>query len=480
MIPGFDTPKTFFNTNSTSTTNNSTTNSNFTNNNDNNDNTVTIKVNKVYFGKKKVTNNEVSKSNNNSNSNSNSNSNEEINNSFKIYHDEEDLKNRKLDDYGMDIPDIIQGSYKYDYNILDIHNLLIRKFQVQKDRKLYKLEKKLVKQQKKIKGRQNVIDRKISRKKISILENEIENVENDQDFKEYITASKPIVEQYRKIGPLSKIVSFVKDSKNVAEETVENKEQQMNRYSIIFDYLEVARKYININIYREVVASTCSGCGLAWSDETCQTYDQGIVVCNCGYERYSVFISPFCKDMTRVNTTRNNYDDKENFRKVVNRFQGKEANPPGLELYDRLDDYFRRIGFPTSDIIKEYPLNKEGRKKGTNKSLIYEALKEINYTDQYDHVNLICHIYWGWKLHDLSHLEDQIMADYETSQNMVVNLTKDRKSSLNSQFRLYKHLKRLDYDCKEDDFKIPTTPDIREYHEIVWDKLCKLLDWENK
>ena len=55
-----------------------------------------------------------------------------------------------------------------------------------------------------------------------------------------------------------------------------------------------------------------------------------------------------------------------------------------------------------------------------------------------------------------------------------------RKSSLNSQWRLYKHLKRLGWPCKEKDFKIPTTQDILDFHKIKWAEICDILGWENK
>lgn len=86
---------------------------------------------------------------------------------------------------------------------------------------------------------------------------------------------------------------------------------------------------------------------------------------------------------------------------------------------------------------------------------------------------------WGWALMDFSHLEDQVMDDYDTSQRVYEILPKDRKSSLNRQFRTYKHLRRLGFPCRTSQFRIPTTHDILEFHNTMWSKICEVLDWEN-
>jgi hypothetical protein len=124
-------------------------------------------------------------------------------------------------------------------------------------------------------------------------------------------------------------------------------------------------------------------------------------------------------------------------------------------------------------------LDEEGEKPGTSRTLMFKALKDTGNSHYYDHINLILHEMWCWKLPDITHLEDQIMDDYDKSQRVYEALPKDRKSSLNSQFRLFKHLRRLGYPCKSRNFRIPTTHDILEFHENMWAKICEVLDWEN-
>jgi hypothetical protein len=106
--------------------------------------------------------------------------------------------------------------------------------------------------------------------------------------------------------------------------------------------------------------------------------------------------------------------------------------------------------------------------------MMYEALNETNNSAYYEDINLILHLYWGWSLPDISQLEDRIMEDYITTQqiyNAIPN--KDRDASLNIQFRLFVHLKAVDYPCTKDDFKIQTSRDSLIFHNEMWKIMCE-------
>ena len=241
-------------------------------------------------------------------------------------------------------------------------------------------------------------------------------------------------------------------------------------------------------------ANICSHCNFKLDDINTDLDETGVSVCpNCMVERISVVRSRFYQDNTRTNNSGNNYEDRANFEKVVMRYQGKQPDKPPPELYTTLRNHFEKNELPKMDlhdngtyqyISSEYiknhiSLNEDGEKEGTSRSLMYKALKDTGNSNYYDHINLILHEIWGWELPDINHLEDMIMDDYDKSQRVYEVLPKDRKSSLNSQFRLFKHLRRLGYHCKSRDFRIPTTHDILEFHENIWAKICDILEWEN-
>ena len=392
----------------------------------------------------------------------------------------EDDSIKKVDDYGDNLEDQIEGTYEWDYNILDVHYLIVRRFQYHKEKNINKIQQLLDQELDKSKSRQNLIDRRRTQKRIREYQEELDNITSDKDFKQYVARVKHLIEQYRKLGTINKVVTFGKPEEGNILEAPEDEITQFTRHRIISKYLDIAKDYIQIDVVRQInVDNICLACKTPLTDNV--TMDKyGIVTCNtCGLERLPITISPFCKNSTRINTTKNNYEDRDNFYKVLQRFQGKQINKPPPELYIQLDEYFEHLGFPNSEEVKDLPINFEGAKDNTSRQLMYEALRKTGNAGQYDHINLICHIYWGWELPDISALEDKIMKDYDLSQKIYDSLPKNRKSSLNSQFRLYKHLRRLGYPCKEADFKIPSTQDIREFHEITWAKICQIAGWEN-
>jgi len=395
------------------------------------------------------------------------------------------------------IPDKIEGTYKHDFNILDVHNTIVKKFQHEKEHKIKKLEIDLKAEEKKINGRQNMVERKNSLKVINEIKKNIEDIISEKSFREYLQKIQPLLEGYNLLGTMSNVISFAK--KRLEEEISEDQspephEDQNKRHQLILDFIEIARRYIQIDLIREIKeGNNCPVCGTKLDDTMSNMDDDGISICpDCGVERISVVRTKFYQDNARTNNSGNNYEDRANFKKVLMRYQGKQPDKPPLELYERLGEYFTDSETPKIDIlgdnirkflspdeIRNLELNSEGEKIGTSRSLMYKALKDTGNSDYYDHINIILNEMWGWALPDVSHLEDKIMEDYDTSQRIYEVIPKDRKSSLNSQFRLFKHLRRLGYPCKSKDFRIPTTHDILEFHNSTWAKMCEILNWEN-
>jgi len=397
--------------------------------------------------------------------------------SFKMYVDntEDFQKDEKL-------PDRIEGKYFYDYNILNVDMILIKKFDQDKKNNLIKLEKELEMENLKISGRQNLIERRSSRKKVKEIEEQIRKYDLNVDKNIYIMKSKSLLDVYRKIGVISTIVSFT--SNDVKENDLtnpEDEESQIYRHKIISAYLEIARKYIPIDLIREKTDfRCCPNCGISY-DEVDLIEEDGATICpNCGLERINIIKTQFYSDGSRLNNSKNNYEDRANFYKVLLRYQGKQQNKPTKQLYDKLDEYFLSRGLLSSKEYNKLPLLDNGTKKGTSREMMFEALSNINCSGYYDDINLICSVYFGWILEDISHLEDDIMKDYDKFKTAIDNLPdlEGRKSSLNSQWTLYVLLKRRDSSCKSKNFKIPSTPSILEYHKIKTKEAFKVLGWD--
>lgn len=383
------------------------------------------------------------------------------------------------------LPDKIEGTYEYDYNILKIDEIIKKKFKLRKKTQIGYIKSLLDMEKVKASGRQNLIERKTSKKKIEDLENEMRKIESEEELQLYINRSEKYLNEYKKIGPIMKIVSFNSDTKDEKTNVCpEDEEIQNLRQKIIFHYLEVARKYIIIDLIRKFPQGNFCVCGTDLDLYELIEDESGSSICpNCSFERINIVKKPFYSDGSRINNSRNNYEDRVNFEKALYRIQGTQATKPDKCLYEKLDEYFKSKDLPTMKEWHDKPLVKDGMmyiKEGSSKEMMYEALNNIGCSGYYDDINLICSVYFGWSLPDISHLIDDIMKDYDMFKETFGQLPdkEGRKSSLNSQWMAYILLRRRNWPCKMKDFKVPTTPSILEYHKIKTIEVYEILGWE--
>lgn len=380
-----------------------------------------------------------------------------------------------------DVPSFIKGTYKDDYNIIEVHNIIMRKFAHQKNNYVEQLKNKREMEMLKMKSSQTRVERINTNMRIENISKEIDKITNDTDVNKYLEEVSDIIESYKKLGTLPKVVSFrskVEDTNNENSLDPSVKSQNEYRHKLISIYLEIASKYIQIDVIRDVDSDNhCRICGLSKDEYVLD--EIGIIYCpKCNVESESVSRTSFYKDTTRVNTSsRNNYEDRDNFNKALLRYQGKQANKFPSDIMSKLDNYFISYGLPISEVIKGKPLDKSGRRGDTNKDMMYKALSDIGYASFYEDVNLLCHLYWGWLLPDITNIEDAIMDDYDKFQQIFQRIKIERKSCLNTQWMLWVLLRRRGHPCRIDDFKIVKTPDILEYHEDMTRRVFSELGW---
>jgi hypothetical protein len=371
-------------------------------------------------------------------------------------------------------PDLVKGSYTTDLNIFKIDEAIQTRFTFFKQN-IPNLKKEIKELEKKLENENRLLNFNDIRKiniEIKEYKDKIEDYENDNSKKVYDSKVKDILKNYEAVASNSSkgLVIFKKKTEEDTSEKVEK------RLALIRDYLEIAKDYIRIEIIHKVpVKAMCPICNADFSNNYIDECS-GLSTCSkCGYERESISHHSTFKDSQRVNIgNRNNYDDCENFRKVLMRFQGKQPNRPPNKLYEQLDEYFHKIFKPKGSEIMVLPMTHEGKKKGTSRQMMFEALNETNNSAYYDDINLIMHNYWGWELPDITELEEKIMEDYMTTQQIYNSIPhKDRNASLNIQFRLFVHLKAIGYPCTKEDFKIQTSRDSLEFHQEMWKIMCE-------
>lgn len=380
---------------------------------------------------------------------------------------------------------IVMEKYTHDLNILKIHNKVLEYLKYQERRKLEQYENELIEEKKKLAQNQTINERKLTLLTLTEYENKIQEYKDGKAYQEYCKKSHDLITAYQKIGPLPHVVSFINKTQGI--ESVINDQDQLYRHSIIGQYLDIAKQFAPIDIIRESeMVDICTECNAVNDKIVDECY--GRIICkSCGYER-QLLKQTYYQDNINIGTAKNNYQDRSNFYKALLRFQGLQPNKLPKNLFTDLDDYFISKNLPTADEILKCSINKYGEREGTTRNLMYKALGDTKHSNLYEDINLILAEYWGWKLPNISHLEEQIMADYDLTQTIYEEIPKQRKSCLNIQFRLYKHLIRytdyIDIPIRIQDFKIPTTREIIEVHEDIWSKICTLLyqkgylDWK--
>lgn len=406
------------------------------------------------------------------------------------------------------LPNRIEGTYTDDFNILEVHDLILKRFEHLRESRIQELSDKLSQEQNKLTIPQTVVDRKATQANITKLTQQLDVLTQHRDTQEYLEAVTPLIETYRSLGTTTKVVSFKTEKKsslsqvslrssatNVASlrssstsvpslrssatniPSPDREAKRKLRHATITQYLEVARHYIQIDVIRETgSANICPGCQMDLTDVP-KDDETGIQTCpnpQCGYEKLNLLRAMISMDSSKSTTGgRNGYDDRDNFHKALMRYQGKQPNRLPDNLTAVLDNYFRSYGLPTSDDVRKMHLTDRGTRGNTTRELMYRALFETGNASFYEDVNLICHIVWLWTLPDVSHLEDQIMDDYDKTQKVYECIWKNRKSNLNTQYRLFKHLQLRGHKCSIEDFKMVKTREILEYHDAIWEIMCQ-------
>lgn len=350
-----------------------------------------------------------------------------------------------------------KGMFKDDLNIIDLHNKMLKYFDWELNVKLPELIK--IKQQlEQVPANEKPVDTKDRLAKLNIVINDI-SVINSNRKDEYIKSAEPIINQYQQYNK-RKMFKSEKDS---------------NRLDVIYQYIELIKKYVKVDIVREPdISFICINCGINLSDKVIDEFVPRCPNCNFGITLFNKAIT----GQTKISSNKNNYEDRNNFYRSLIKYQGKQDIKLPDDIFDKLDDYFGRYKLLTRSQAGNKPYDERGRKEGTTLQMMITALKNIGMSNHYDDARLICRLYWGWILPNISDIENQVMEDYDKFQNIYRSIKDKRKSSLNTQLLLYHLLRHNGHKCYPDDFKIVFTEDIRREQEMIIKQIFSMLNWK--
>ena len=271
------------------------------------------------------------------------------------------------------VPDKI---HIYFYDKIDIHkidNIIKYKYEILK-KKIPSLREEKEFLEKKIIGEKITSVIFSLEKKISEIENLIEDYNNDISLKKYLHES----------------IFYLTNEENLS---LEDKKR----------YIFVADKYINIELLKKNKNTlSCKICHYDLEDTLEE--DENVYICpKCN--ACNNFLTPikYIKDIEYGKTID---EDVINFSKVLDKFEGKNDIRLENNFFQKLDDYFNSKDMKNGIYYKELPVNGEGKKEGTSKKLLFEALEYLNYSQYYDETNYIANVYWGWELPDISGIRD--------------------------------------------------------------------------
>lgn len=376
-----------------------------------------------------------------------------------------------------DIPDKIEATYKDNYNILNIDDIIRKKLKQEKYTNLDELKLKYKNLEHSTNCPQTYVTRQTMINKMTEIKKEIDKIENGEKLIDYDNKVKDLITSYKQYNGLIKTVSFkISNEDDEMEDDDYDIEGFEARNNIIEKYLEIASNYININVIKvsDSKKEACCGCGGSLSKVT--PNDDGFVRCpnqDCQTEN---IVTVYTK-ITKEGIYNSNIPESiDNFLKAFIYYQGLQNIKLPDILFVKLDEHFRKIKKPIGDDIKELPLNKRGMRGETDHKMMWTALSAIGYSEYFKHTNYICNIYWGWVLPNVMHFKELIIYHYNITQQIFNKIPIEerlRSSSLGVPYRLWRHLQLVGHECYIDEFRIVANRESLDCHDKLWKRMTE-------
>ena len=344
------------------------------------------------------------------------------------------------------------GTYDENTNLLDIHNYVLTSFSKNKNR-IQDMQQNINSLRMRLeKNKLPIVERNAISNQIKQLEKDIVELSSDRKYQEYLTKTKDIIEDWKKIV----------NTENVNSVFGQNKKSLPLKLNFVRNYIQTASNYtiLNLTYGPSYNKSCCPYCQEPYENSS----EEGKIICvNCGIYDCELSTAASFNDLSRINSSTNNYHNCENFRIAFWYIQGKIHVDFPADLESSVDRY-REINHITKDMMTI--------------DLTCSIFKSIKYTN-YKAVHLFLFKYCQKTLPDYTDVEPMIFADQETfsrEYEIVKTLCGDgRSSAMNAQFLAYILLKKNGIECDPRDFRIPSTPstfkEIERLAKITYDRL---------
>jgi Poxvirus Late Transcription Factor VLTF3 like len=239
------------------------------------------------------------------------------------------------------------------------------------------------------------------------------------------------------------------------------------RQELIREYLDYVKAYIKVNVL--FVPPRDQHCTCGADLQATAMSKEGLPYCvACGVFRPGLgkktSSASYSDDVLTRKVSRKETEERDTFVKALVRFQGMQKDRFPSDLFDRLDRWFLTNNYPTGAQVRA---GVEHRAVLT-KDLMNKAMAAVGYP-LYEHTNLICHKVWGWPLPQLGALYELVLQHFDATQRVA---HEQGIPSVNTQYRLFKHLEMAGFPCHAVDFRIPKTREIIQTEEEHWRAMC--------
>jgi hypothetical protein len=304
--------------------------------------------------------------------------------------------------------------------------------------------------------------------KLEKQKNEIENINSIQHF--YTMDFSELIELNKSNAPNK--ISFMGKSKKAKNDISKFYMEILKKYDIEYKELEDV-----LPKQKKMEKKICSNCS---SSVFFIQSDQNLEICEeCGKQEEKSYKSLSYKDISRINmSSKYSYERKIHFKDCINQFQGKQNSTIDDKVYKDLEEQLNLHGL----LVGDENTAKKIRFQNITKEHILLFLKENGNSKHYEDVVLIYHKMTGKKVDDISHLETQLMEDFDKISNLYDKKFKftgkiDRKSFINTQYILFQLLRRHKYPCKKEDFNMLKTLDRKSFHDEIVKDLFETLNF---
>ena len=359
--------------------------------------------------------------------------------------------------------DIIVGTYKHDYNIVEVRQKIRNSLDYKEQKRINEIEENL--DTLRNNNDDNPIEIKWKKREMKNLNTELDHIKSGNVSEQYMNDTESPINAYLEL-------------KRYQMDFFSSDQPRTERIDLIEKFTSISQMYFNLILNRESDdGERCPTCNEIMEDDE---------------DDEDFFICPSCENGIMKEVTimvyrdydKDGGEEKKNFIKVLNSFQGKGTIKWSEDLYITLDNRFEEDrNIPTRYQIpfEEYSTNRVEDmivKPGTDITSMHDALSETGNSEYFQDIYVICREYWGWKLPNLTEYESIIMEKYNEWMSVFPSEKGDRKSSLNAHWLLYKILSSIGLEYPEEYFKLIKTESIQKTYNDIYTRCMGKLGWD--